>query len=235
MNAISRLSMKDQLVSAVRGKILSGELPPRAKLTEQDLSEEYGVSRSVVREAMLVLEHHGLIVSTPYKGSEVASISRDEVNDLLIPLRIHIEQFALRLGLERWDATHFGKLEKALHDMERAVRDKDVIAFNEADMHFHALIVEGANSDAASSVWNVIDQRTRMHLAFQTGRGGPLKPFLADHQSLLETFRSGDLEASLAAIAFHIRDTNVPLLGLLEAGPDLPVKKTMAKQPSSSK
>jgi DNA-binding GntR family transcriptional regulator len=235
MNAITRLSMKDQLVSAVRGKILSGELAPRARVTEQDLSEEYGVSRSVVREAMLVLEHHGLIVSTPYKGSEVASISREEVNDLLIPLRIQIEQFALRLGLERWDATHFGRLEKALHDMEHAVRDKDVIAFNEADMQFHALIVAGADSDAASSVWNVIDQRTRMHLAFQTGRGGPLKPFLADHQTLLETFRSGNLEASLAAIEFHIRDTNVPLLGLLEAGPDLPLKRTNAKHRSPSK
>jgi DNA-binding GntR family transcriptional regulator len=234
MNAISRLSMKDRLVSAVRGKILSGELAARARVTEQELSEEYGVSRSVVREAMLVLEHHGLIVTTPYKGSEVASITREEVCDLLIPLRIQIEQFALRSGLNRWDSAHFGRLERALNDMERGVRDKDVIAFNEADMRFHALIVEGAESDAASGVWNVIDQRTRMHLAFQTGRGGPLQPFLADHRSLLDTFRSGNLDASLAAIEFHIRDTNLPLLGLLEAGPDQPAPSTMTKKKPSS-
>lgn len=235
MSNIPRLTMKDRLVAAVRGKVLTGELAQRTRLTEQDLSEEYGVSRSVVREAMLVLEHDGLIVSTPYKGSEVASISREEVNDLLIPLRIQIEQFALRSGFKNWKATHFDKLAKALEDMEQGVRNKDVIAFNDADICFHALIVEGAHSDAASSVWNVIDQRTRMHFAFQTGRSGPLKQFLVDHHSLLEIFRSGDLDASLAAIAFHIRDTNVPFLGLLEARQERTAKRKLAEHPSSSK
>lgn len=211
-----KLSLKDRLVAELRGKILSGELRPRARITEQGLCDEYGVSRSVVREAMLVLELQGLLVSTPYTGSEVASISRSEVEELLLPLRVQTEQFALRQGFQHLDSEYFQRFETVLKAMERAVYDRDVVAFNESDFQFHALIVESADSDIVRNVWDVIHQPIRMHFALQTGRTGALVGFLDDHRQLLDVFRSGDLEASVTAIKDHIIETNRPFLDVLD-------------------
>jgi DNA-binding GntR family transcriptional regulator len=208
--------MKDRLVATLRSEIMSGQLRPRAKLTELDLSDNYGVSRSVVREALQELGHQGLVVSVPYKGSEIAYISRTEVAELLIPLRIKIEQFALRTGYKRWDTAQFSNLSDALTGMEKGVTNKNIAEFNEADMKFHSLIVSAAESVTAMSVWEAIYQRILIHFALQTGRTGALPQYLADHAHLLDTFRSGDLEASVIAIEEHIRDTNAPWLVLLE-------------------
>ncbi|MET3721348.1 MULTISPECIES: GntR family transcriptional regulator [unclassified Arthrobacter] len=216
MGKLERISMKDRLATELRRKILAGDLPPHARVVEQDLADEYGVSRAVVRETMLVLELQGLIISTPYKGSEVASISRTEVEGLLLPLRIHIEQFALAEGLALFDADTFEDFGRVLADMERAIYNKDINAFNEADMRFHAIIVDGCPTDSARSIWDSIHPRIRMHFAMQTGRTGALSEFLEDHKRLVDVFRTGDVAASREAIAAHIIGTNEPHLGLLD-------------------
>lgn len=185
-------------------------------MTEPELAVEFSVSRSVIREALLVLEHQGLIVSSPYKGSAVASISLEDVAGLLIPMRIQIERYALQIGMHRWDSRHFKRFDDVITRMEKAVAFGDVVAFNDADITFHALIIEGADSDTVRSVWEGINQRIRMHLALQTGRAGAPHQYLDDHRALLSVFRSGDLDASMTAAENHIRDTNVPLLSLLQ-------------------
>ncbi|MBK7820354.1 MAG: GntR family transcriptional regulator [Tessaracoccus sp.] len=216
MARLIRMSMKDRLVNELRTKILHGEMKPHQRVTEQEIVEEYGVSRSVVREAMVVLELQGLLSSTPYVGTTVASISRREVEGLLLPLRIQIEQFALREGIPSFDADTFDAFADVLRRMERAVYDKDIQAFNEVDWEFHELIVVSSQSDTARLTWDAIHPRIVMHFAIQTGRSGALPQFLADHRQLVEVFRTGDVEASVNAIACHIHDTNAPFLELLE-------------------
>ncbi|MFQ4149982.1 GntR family transcriptional regulator [Arthrobacter sp. LAPM80] len=216
MAKLERISMKDRLAAELRRKVLSGALPPHFRLTEQDLADEYGVSRAVVRETMLVLELQGLIVSTPYKGSEVASISRTEVSELLLPIRIHIEQYALKEGMPLFDADTFESFERVLVAMEQAIHHEDIEAFNEADMQFHAIIVDACPIDSARGIWDSIHPRIRMHFALQTGRTGALAEFLDDHRRLVDVFRTGDVPASVAAIESHITETNTPHLRLLD-------------------
>ncbi|MFK0002693.1 GntR family transcriptional regulator [Paenarthrobacter sp. NPDC090522] len=220
MGKLERISLKDRLAGELRRKILSGELRPHARIIEQELSDEYGVSRAVVRESMLILELQGLIVSTPYKGSEVASISRSEVEHLLLPIRVQIEQFALTEGFSLFDAETFEAFDRALAEMERAVLNKDSEAFNEADMRFHAVLVDTCPADSVRGIWDSIHQRTRMHFALQTGRTGATTQFLEDHKHLARVFRSGDLDASLKAIEEHIIGTNQPYLDLLDDAAD---------------
>lgn len=122
----------------------------------------------------------------------------------------------MREAFDKLDSSYFAQAEEVVRQMEKAVQDKDVAAFNEADVLFHGLIIDAADSDTARSVWDAIDQRIRMHFAVQTGRSGALPRFVDDHRDLLRTFRSGDLEASVAAIAEHINITNQPFLGFLD-------------------
>ncbi|MGF7122525.1 GntR family transcriptional regulator [Rhodococcus sp. TAF43] len=217
MGKLVKLSLKDRLVAELSRKILNGELAPGSRVIEQELADEYGVSRSVVRETLVVLELQGLIISTPYTGTEVASISRNEVEGLLLPIRVDVEQFALKEGLKRFDSDVFDAFSVVLADMERAVDGGDIEAFNIADIRFHELIVDSCDSVTARSIWDSIHQRIRMHFALQTGRTGALTSFLEDHRRLVDTFRTGDLDSSLAALKAHILDTNSPHLDVLGA------------------
>lgn len=216
MPKIPRLSMKDRVVTGTQERVIAGEIAPGTRITEQALVDEYGVSHSVVREAMVVLELRGIIVSKSYKSSEVASISRSEVEHLLLPVRVTVEKYALETGFERFNA-RYDDFENALSDMARAIDDQDIRAFNTADIAFHELIVDLGGSATVRGVWTSIQQRIRMHFAVQTKRSGARLEFLDHHRALLEVFRTGDLDASLDALERHILETNTPHLDLLEA------------------
>lgn len=215
MARLVRLSMKDRLVQELRKKILTGKLEPKSRVVEQEICETYGVSRTVVREALAVLELQGLLVATPYTGTVVASISRREVEGLLLPLRVQTEQFALGEAFDALDSDYFDEAENLVRLMDRAVLDRDIDAFNEADIAFHGLIVDAAQSDTVRSVWDAIDPRIRMHFALQTGRSGALPTFVEDHRELLRVFRTGNKEESLKALGRHIIETNKPYLDYL--------------------
>src|SRR4051794_13505606 len=87
MNArksLQRVSTVDALSEALRGRVLSGSLPPGAQLREIELTEEYGVGRHSLRAAMQALVHEGLLRHEPNHGVFVPRLSRADVEDLFL-------------------------------------------------------------------------------------------------------------------------------------------------------
>lgn len=72
---------------------------PGDKLVELDLSAQLGTSRAPVREALRQLEQEGLVVSYPYRGTEVLSVSQEEIEQVLVPIQLTIERFAFTQAL----------------------------------------------------------------------------------------------------------------------------------------
>lgn len=214
---LEKRPLKDQLVSEIQRLIVTGQLKPGERIKEQEISDLFGISRSIVREALIVLECQGLIVSIPYAGTQVASVSRDDVERLLLPVRAHIESYALELIFEngQLDAC-IQAMEGQLSCMKEAVAQKDMGAFNVADLNFHKCIIDFSNSVTAKSAWSSIDQQSRMHLGLQTAMSGNLTEFFNDHLHLIHVFREGDLAKCTRALREHIIDKNIPLLDFLE-------------------
>src|SRR5699024_9458948 len=115
----------------IRRAILRGNLSPGEKVTESKISSGYGVSRGPVREAMQLLVMEGLLESVTYKETKVASITMEEVTELLLPIRINIETFALKNAYSSWDEKTFEKFEEVLEQMRRAVVFNDSQLFSE--------------------------------------------------------------------------------------------------------
>src|SRR5262245_5057893 len=80
-------------VFSIRDAIFAGEYSPGERMVEEDLATKLGVSRNVVREAFWQLEAQGLIQSDDYKGKSVATLTAEEMRDLM-PLRILLESLA---------------------------------------------------------------------------------------------------------------------------------------------
>jgi len=134
-------SRRELVVQILRDAITSGRLKPGDRLIEVDLSKELGTSRAPVREALRQLEQEGLVASYPYRGSEVIAVSQDEVEQVLVPIRITLEQFAFSRALGRLTEDDFNELRSLVTEMEDAARTGSTEQLADADIRFHELVI----------------------------------------------------------------------------------------------
>src|SRR5262245_5016510 len=113
--AIRKLAapLRLQVLDSLREAIIAGRLAPGRRLTERELIEMLGVSRTVVREALRQLESEGLIANIPNKGPVVRELTPDEARDLYA-IRSSLEGLAARLFVENADDAKVKELARAL-------------------------------------------------------------------------------------------------------------------------
>src|SRR5690348_15318328 len=102
LKQVSRLRLVDGVMHSLEDAILSGQMRPGERLIETRIVSELGVSRTTVREALLMLARRGLVVSEPRRGTFVTRLSPDDALDLKVT-RALLEGFALRVGYGRID------------------------------------------------------------------------------------------------------------------------------------
>lgn len=203
-------SLKHQIAKEIRKAILRGNLSPGEKVTESKISKGYGVSRGPVREAMQLLVMEGLLVSVTYKETKVASITAEEVTELLLPIRIDIETFALKHAYPLWDEQYFEKFEEILEQMRRAVVFNDSPLFSELDQQFHELIIRSSNMVNVENIWDGVLSRIRLLFVYQNEPSMDLQSFMESHRRLLDVLKSGSLDDAVERLQEHILETNRP-------------------------
>jgi len=121
-------------------RIISGEEPPGARLTETKLAEQAGVSRSPVREALRLLAREGLVELVPRIGAQVALLGSDDVRELYA-CRMLLEPHCTCLAVEVLEEPEVGELDCLRAAMESAVADRDPQRFlTENIAYFHTLL-----------------------------------------------------------------------------------------------
>ena len=216
-NKFSKSSLKHQIAEAIKKMIFDGTLVQGEKITETQIADSLNVSRTSVREAVLLLELEGLLNSEPYKDTKVTTISQEEVLEILIPLRLQIETFALRKGFLTWDEDIKAQFRNILEDMRKAIFFEDLSTFIELDIQLHGLIVQSAKLENVVRIWESIVNRIRLHFLYQNSRSGTLKKWLIEHEDLVNILINGNsLDEAVAALRSHIIDTNLPDVYLLD-------------------
>ena len=85
---------RERVLEALREAIVVGRYEDGDRLIEDRIARELSTSRGPVREALRQLEHEGLVVSLPYRATEVLGISQEEIAEVLVPIRLTLETFA---------------------------------------------------------------------------------------------------------------------------------------------
>lgn len=213
----SKNSLKYQIAKQIKKMIFDGELQQGEKITELQVAQNLGVSRTSVREAILLLELEGLLITEPYKDTKVTTISQEEVLELLIPMRLHIETYALKKGFSNWGDETKEQLGKILENMRKAIRYEDVSTFIDLDIQLHELIVMSSNLDNVIRIWESIVHRIRLHFLYQNSKSGTYEKWLNDHEILIDILINGkSLELAVETLRQHIVDTNIPDVYLLD-------------------
>ncbi|MGE5524691.1 MAG: GntR family transcriptional regulator [Rhodospirillaceae bacterium] len=150
--------LRQQVLDSLRQAIIDGRLAPGARLTERELTEMLGVSRTVVREALRSLESEGLVHVIPNKGPVVRELSRAEAEDLY-QIRAVLEGLAARLFVQQASAEQIEHLEKALDVVVEAYDSGDAARVLETKNRFYDVLFAGAGSETLSSMLATLHAR----------------------------------------------------------------------------
>lgn len=188
----------------VKSGVLDRSYEGGTLLTEGDLAEAVGVSRTPVREALLRLEAEGLLKLYPKKGALVLPVSAQEIADV-IETRLLVEQHAVRKLAGAVPAALIARLEESLAEQRAHARAGDLAAFAAADRGFHAEIVRAAGNRILAQLYDQLrDRQLRMGVATMHAEPGRVAKNIAEHTEILQVLRTGEAGQAVAAVGRHI-------------------------------
>ena len=198
-----RSPRREQIVDYLREAITVGRLADGERLIEERIARELPTSRGPVREALRQLEHEGFVVSYPYRGAVVLGVSDQEVQQMLVPVRLVLEKFSFPKAAQQMSDEAFAELAKEVWQMREAARTDDVARSVEADMRFHELMLDAADQPHTAQVWRSIAPRIRAYF-YRYGRVANLEQIAREHDELLGALQTRDHDTIVSALEAHI-------------------------------
>jgi DNA-binding GntR family transcriptional regulator len=198
-----RSPRRERVVEALREAITLGELTDGQRLIEDQIARQLSTSRGPVREALRQLEHEGLVVSYPYRGAVVLGVSDDEVQHVLIPIRLTLERFSFLKAIERMDEGDFAELAKEVWQMGEAARADDLLRSVEADIRFHQFVLSRSGQPHTLQLWGTIAPRIRAYF-FRYGATADLARIASEHSELLAALQTRKPSVVTRALERHI-------------------------------
>jgi DNA-binding GntR family transcriptional regulator len=203
-------SRREAVFAALREAILSGAIPPGTLLTERELGERLGVSRTPVREALHRLEWLGL-VERARRGAFAVLSPRPERVQALIEARAEIEGVAARLAAERIDDEGRARLAAALAAMEALADAGAPIA--EIEVHhtaFHGTVIAAARNPYLARLAEGLNDLRSLMVRTGAERPGRLKAAMAEHRAVFRAVAEGRGEEAEERMRQHIWNSGSP-------------------------
>lgn len=197
------MALSTDLFSSLRKDILQGRLRQGEKLTEQQVCDEYKVSRTPVREAFRQLELEGFIDTIPNRGAFVSGFTSQDIRDMY-ELRKAYEILAVRWAIERITKDEFEKLEEAFEFMEFYTQKKDVEKMLNINMNFHDLIYKASHNRMLYRILSSFQLYIKQSRPSRAESDTYLDEVLQEHRAIFEAFRDKDADAAEGAVAKHL-------------------------------
>ena len=182
--------------------ILSGQFKPRERLIEMDLISQFGVSRTVIREALKRLEAKGLIRTTPYRGAVVADLTIEEIEEIYF-VRAELEKIAARLVIKHITPKEVQHLKRLSREVERHLREK-THQMIEVDSEFHRMIFKACRN---RYLYDMIDfLRTKAHIVRFNAWSLPhrIEESISEHSQMIRAIEKRDLKGLERLVVQHL-------------------------------
>lgn len=188
---------------ALRRAILEQALRPGMKLPEDTIGEQFGVSRTLVREALKRLAVEGLVELKPNKGASVAYPTLDEARDVF-EVRRTLERLVVQSLAGRLSAAQIAILEAHIQS-EDDVRGRDGAASIRLAGEFHTLLSGMTGNILLDRYVHEVSSRCSLILALY-GRPHSSECAVNEHRQLVDALRQGDRDKAIALMDQHLED-----------------------------
>lgn len=201
--------LSDEVVTRLRGAILNGRLKPGERLSENILARSMSVSRGPVREALSTLEREGLIIVERHRGTFVAWLSREDLEEVY-SLRRLMEPLAVQLAIQRAEPAHLDEMQAVVDQMAEATRSGITGQESAAlDMAFHTLIYQAGKHKRLLDFWRDLQSQVHILLLARTVADPDFQHMGAveEHQKILDAIKDKNQELALQIMQTHIHSS----------------------------
>lgn len=185
----------------IRERILSGEFEPGERLAEERLSEELGVSRMPVREALRALAAEGIVSLAPRRGASVMQYSAEQIQEL-VEVRANLESLNAKLAARRHDPRQIAELESILAAGSRITEKTDLATIQENNNRFHEALERIAANTVLMSIVRSLRDRTALVFAKQSRLR--VRENWAEHAGIVRAVIAGDSDLAALLAARHV-------------------------------
>lgn len=196
-------SQRKYVTNTLRESIIFGELKPGTQLKQDDIAEKFGCSPAPVREALRDLESEGLVEHFHNRGVFVTNISNDEIVQMLLPVRLVLEKYALRDSAHKFTSGVVDNLNEQLEIMRIGAKRNDIRMVNEADVKFHVITMEVASTNQTLQLWKSVLSRIRLEF-YRIGPSPSLADQVIEHEKLLKAILDGNPKVLDKVLEDHI-------------------------------
>lgn len=206
-------TVQQGVAADLRKAILTRRLAPGQALRQDELASMLGTSRTPIREALWQLEAEGLVTFRPRRGATVASLSREDIEDVF-EIRAEVEGLAARLAASRIAPADVRQLERLNADMDRALTSPE--RFLTVDNEFHTTIVRCSHRPRVQALASSLRASVEHYLRAYAWQPHVLERSSDQHRRIVAALEAADAEGADRLMVAHVLHTSQTLAGLLE-------------------
>lgn len=203
MTRIVPTALYQEVAERLRERIFAHELTPGDWIDEQKLAEQYGISRTPLREALKVLASEGLVELKPRRGCYVTEVSSQDIDEIF-PLMALLEGRCACIAVQQATPADIRKLKTIHEKLELAAKEDRINAFFEANQEFHRSIQEMTNNRWLLSVIQDLRKVLKLSRLHSLSLEGRLQQSLDEHRVIMAAFEAGDAEKAEKSMHDHL-------------------------------
>ena len=192
----------EDVADRLREQIFSKQLAPGSRLDEQSLAEQFGISRTPMREAIKVLASEGLVTIKMRRGAHVTEVNRGDLEQIYTVLSL-LEGQAAKQTATKASEDQLNLLDHLHHRLEKAAADRDSEQFFEINSKFHELIQEIAGNRWMNGVIADLRKVLKLHRRDSLTSTGRIQNSLLEHREILKAILRRDELAAETAMRKH--------------------------------
>jgi DNA-binding GntR family transcriptional regulator len=191
----------------VKERLLDGSFPGGVLLSENELSQQLGLSRTPVRQAFVQLEAEGLLELYPKRGALVVPVAASEIEDVF-EARLLVEEHCARRAATAGGRPLATELAEAIAEQEAAIAmgEGGMAEFAKSDRRFHRAIVAAAGNAILTRLYDALRDRQRRIAAVSLARNpADAERFVAEHRGIADALGRADPVAACELVSAHLR------------------------------
>ena len=213
-------SLRDTVYRTVRDKITYGKVNSGERLIEANLAEEFGASRSPIREALRQLESEGLVTFERNKGITVSRLSVKQVDEIY-DIKIVLASHAARLAVAHCTPEDVVYLRQLNTSLSESATKGDLQMWLDDNRKFHDFFPEHSGNESLVEILDLTQRRVYRYRYMIVMIPGHFDEYLEHHFSIIRACEEKNLDAAEENMKLHLQRTRTILIEYLNTFPEL--------------